>query len=158
MRPPSRGAGLWARSSLISSRLGSPVRAAFRNGWHTSGAKRPQTGSTPAPWAAVPRKNREAHSCLNGPGAPIGSTAAGDEVADGSPASAFWGKNAPARSCQVMAAATTSTRSSVAAVISAIAPPYDAPATPTRGSPSASNATSSRWASTSIRARESAIS
>ena len=136
------GLGLCARSTDSRASLGCPLSAAARKSWHTVGSNRPHTavvaavllppvllppvvaaGVAAGGVAAAP-KNREAHSCLKGPGWGTRSTWAGDDAPDEAPADVtFWGKKASARSFHVMTAATVSTRLSEAPVIRASAPP-----------------------------------
>ena len=169
--PSSTALGLCACSNATSSGLGVPVSAAVRNNRQTAGSKRPHTGfgdgvevagerparsPEPSAGAAAEPKKRDAHSCLNGPSAATRSTSPGVWAASG--VTANCGKNASARSFHVTAGTTASMRGSVAAAMSTSAPPYDAPAAPTRGSPGPSRRTSGRAASRSTSRRASATS
>ena len=128
MSPVSSGRGLWARSRASSSGLGCPDSAAPRKSRQTVGSNRPHTGEVaapPVPDRAAPAfaawKNVDAHSCLNGPGVAMGSSSAGVEGEVS--VVTCWGKNASARSFQVIDATTASTRLSVAPSMRASAPP-----------------------------------
>src|SRR5690606_19412009 len=99
--------------------------------------------SAPGPAVAAP-KNSAAQARLNTPSTAVPPLDSG--------------RNASARSCQVVMDTTASTRWSYAASSSAKAPPYEPPTTPTRGSPGPSVRISGRRASRSSSSRASRTS
>ena len=148
-----------ARSKNDASAAGSrPVVMAATYPAHTSGTKRPQTCGGACSWPGAGReplpKNSADHARLN---TPSGAAALAAGVVAGS-GPARLGKSDWPRSFQVMIGIVASTRGSAPASSSASAPPYDAPVTPTRGSPGPSWRTSGRAASRSTSWRASVTS
>ncbi|CAB4959122.1 unannotated protein [freshwater metagenome] len=132
------------RISAAPSVVTLPVVAAVTYNSHQSCAKRPHVDTDPSADVRPALKNTLVHSCLSTPRPAEPTT--------------LWPNSEVRRSFQVMSEAIASTLGSYPATSSESAPPYEPPATPTRGSPAESSTTSGSVASLVITAIASATS
>ncbi len=145
--------GLDRSSTCTAAASGRPAAATRLYIAHSSSRNRPQPTGPCCPSCFAPVgadaepvvKKIPAHSFLNTPSAAELPCAA-------------CGNSASARFHQVICGAIASIRPSYPAASSDTAPPYEAPVTPTRGSPAPSNCTSGRCASQSTSRDTSATS
>ncbi len=142
--------GLRRSSSSRASASGFPAAATRSYMAHSSGWNRPHTVEPDPAGPADPTEPADPA----GPTAAPGCIPPAEPVVKNSPAHSFLntpcGNKESARFQYVICGAIASTRRSYPAASSETAPPYEAPATPTRGSPAPSSRTSGRVASQSM--------